>query len=233
MNDAPAARILIVEDEAQIRRFVRMALESEGHQVFEAATQQRGLIEAGTRKPDLLILDLGLPDGDGLDLIRDLRSWSTVPLIVLSARIGEDDKIHALDAGADDYLVKPFGPGELLARVRVALRRQGAAAAGEPVKRFGDVAVDFSARSVSRAGERLSLTQVEFRLLTCLLRHEGKVLTHRQLPREVWGPAHAEQNHYLRVYMQRLRAKLEADPAHPRHLLTETGVGYRFVGAHP
>jgi two-component system, OmpR family, KDP operon response regulator KdpE len=229
MNGASGARILIVEDEAQIRRFVRSILEGEGHEVFEADTQARGLIEAGTRKPDLLILDLGLPDGDGLALLRDLRGWSAMPVIVLSARTQEDAKITALDAGADDYLTKPFGSGELLARVRVALRRQAGGAAREPTRRFGTIEVDLLARAVRRAGQRVHLTPVEFRLLSVLLQHEGRVLTHRQLLREVWGPAHSEQNHYLRVYMGHLRAKLEEEPALPRHLLTETGVGYRFV----
>jgi two-component system, OmpR family, KDP operon response regulator KdpE len=222
-----AARIVIVEDDAEIRRFVRMALESDGHQVFEAAGWQRGLIDASTRKPDLLILDLGLPDGDGIALIREVRGFSSLPVIVLSARIDEADKVTALDAGADDYLTKPFGSAELLARVRAALRRRVPQA--EPVRHFGNVEVQLVARSVSRAGERVPLTPVEFRLLAVLLQHEGKVLTHRQLLRDVWGPGHVEQTHYLRVYMGRLRNKLEADPAHPRHLLTETGVGYRFV----
>jgi two-component system, OmpR family, KDP operon response regulator KdpE len=229
MNGSRGARILIVEDEAQIRRFVRSSLEGEGHEVFEAETQARGLIEAGTRKPDLLILDLGLPDGDGLALLRDLRGWSAMPVIVLSARTQEDAKITALDAGADDYLTKPFGSGELLARVRVALRRQAAGAAGEPTRRFGGIEVNLLARAVLRNGQRVHLTPVEYRLLAVLLQHEGRVLTHRQLLREVWGPAHSEQTHYLRVYMGHLRAKLEHDPALPRHLLTETGVGYRFV----
>jgi two-component system, OmpR family, KDP operon response regulator KdpE len=224
-----AARIVIVEDDAEIRRFVRMALEGDGHQVFEAAGWHRGLIDASTRKPDLLILDLGLPDGDGLALIRELRTFSSLPVIVLSARIDEADKVTALDAGADDYLTKPFGSAELLARVRAALRRRVPQA--EPVRHFGDVEVQLAARSVSRAGERVPLTPVEFRLLAALLQHEGKVLTHRQLLRDVWGPGRVEQTHYLRVYMGRLRTKLESDPAHPRHLLTETGVGYRFVSS--
>ena len=233
---APHPVAVVIEDEPQIRRFVRGALEAEGWQVHEAATLQRGLTEAGTRKPDLLVLDLGLPDGDGLDLIRDVRGWSTVPIIVLSARSDELDKIAALDAGADDYLTKPFGVGELLARVRANLRRprpvSGEGAAGDavdPVFRFGDVQVDRQARVVRRAGAEVHLTPIEYRLLTVLIANTGRVLTHRQLLREVWGPAHSDQSHYLRIYMGHLRQKLEADPAQPRHLLTEIAVGYRLV----
>ena len=228
--------VIVIEDEPQIRRFVRSALQAEGWQVFEAETAKKGLTEAGTRKPDLLVLDLGLPDGDGLDLIRDVRGWSAVPIIVLSARSDEADKIAALDAGADDYLTKPFGVGELLARVRANLRRPRAAAgspgAGEeadPVFRFGEVEVDRQARLVRRAGSEVHLTPIEYRLLTVLIANAGRVLTHRQLLREVWGPSHAEQNHYLRIYMGHLRQKLEIDPTQPRHLLTETAVGYRLL----
>lgn len=226
---------IVIEDEPQIRRFVRGALEAEGWQVHEAETLQRGLTEAGTRKPDLLVLDLGLPDGDGVALIRDVRGWSAVPIIVLSARADETDKIAALDAGADDYLTKPFGVGELLARVRANLRRPRAAAGAsggdepEPVFRFGDIEVDRPARLVRRAGAEVHLTPIEYRLLSVLVANAGRVLTHRQLLREVWGPSHAEQSHYLRIYMGHLRHKLEADPAQPRHLLTETAVGYRLV----
>lgn len=224
-----AARILVVEDEADIRRFVRLTLAAAGYEVFEAAGVQRGLIEAGTRRPDALVLDLGLPDGDGMDLIRDLRTWSAAPIIVLSARAREDDKIAALDAGADDYLVKPFGAGELLARVRAQLRRHvGQSAAGEPVMRFGDVVIDRVRRSVERGGSALHLTPIEYRLLTHLSSHAERVLTHRQLLQAIWGPGHAGDAHYLRVHMANLRRKIEADPARPRHLLTETGVGYRF-----
>jgi two-component system KDP operon response regulator KdpE len=234
---APVA--VVIEDEPQIRRFVRAALESEGWLVHEADTLQKGLAEAGTRKPDLLVLDLGLPDGDGTDLIRDVRGWSAVPIIVLSARADESDKIAALDAGADDYLTKPFGTGELLARVRANLRRPREAAptsdlsaggpAASPVFRFGDVEVDRTARLVRRAGAEVHLTPIEYRLLGVLVAHHGRVLTHRQLLREVWGPSHAEQSHYLRIYMGHLRQKLEADPAQPVHLLTETAVGYRLA----
>lgn len=225
-----AARILIVEDEAEIRRFVRLALQSEGHEVFEAASLQRGLIEAGTRRPDALVLDLGLPDGDGVDLIRDLRVWSAIPIIVLSARSGEADKIAALDAGADDYLVKPFGAGELLARVRAQLRRhREQAGTGEPLMVFGDISIDLAARHVSRAGEPLHLTPIEYRLLTYLAACPERVITHKQLLQAVWGPGHAEDTHYVRVHMANLRKKIEADPSRPRHLLTEAGIGYRFV----
>jgi two-component system, OmpR family, KDP operon response regulator KdpE len=226
---APVA--LIVEDEPQIRRFVRAALEAEVWQVHEAATQQRGLVEAGTRKPDLLVLDLGLPDGDGLDLIRAVRQWPSVPIVVLSARADETDKVEALDAGADDYLTKPFGVAELLARVRANLRRPRALGpeGADAVVRFGSVEVDSRSRVVRREGVEVHLTPIEYRLLALLLAHAGRVLTHRQLLREVWGPSHAEQPHYLRIYMGHLRQKLEADPAQPRHLLTETGVGYRLV----
>lgn len=225
---------VLIEDEPHIRRFVRSALEGEGWQVFEADTAQRGLTEAGTRKPDLLVLDLGLPDGDGLDVIRDVRGWSAVPIIVLSARSDEADKIAALDAGADDYLTKPFGVGELLARVRANRRRPRAATAdgsveADPVFRFGTVEVDRTARLVRRAGVEVHLTPIEYRLLAVLIANAGRVLTQRQLLREVWGPAHTQQSHYLRIYMGHLRQKLEADPAQPQHLLTETAVGYRLV----
>ena len=224
---------VVIEDEPQIRRFVRAALEAEGWQVFEADTARRGLSEAGTRKPDLLVLDLGLPDGDGLEVIRDVRNWSAVPIVVLSARVDEADKIAALDAGADDYLTKPFGVGELLARVRANLRRPRVAnpdgSAEEPLFQFGDVVVDRQARLVRRGGLEVHLTPLEYRLLTVLVSNAGRVLTHRQLLREVWGPSHDGQSHYLRIYMGHLRQKLEADPAQPRHLLTETAVGYRLL----
>jgi two-component system KDP operon response regulator KdpE len=228
--NAPAPVALLVEDEPQIRRFVRTALEAEGWTVHETETLKQGLIDAGTRKPDLLILDLGLPDGNGVTLIRELRGWSSLPVIVLSARMGESDKIEALDAGADDYLTKPFGVGELLARVRAALRRRHhPPGAATPIYRFGDVEVDTEARTVKRSGRDVHLTPVEFRLLSLLIANAGKVLTHRHILREVWGPSGIEQHHYVRVYMGHLRRKLEDDPAQPRHLLTETAVGYRLV----
>jgi two-component system KDP operon response regulator KdpE len=224
------ATVLIVEDEKEIRRFVRSALEAVGIRVHEAETLHRGLIEAGTRRPDLVILDLGLPDGDGRDFIHELRAWSTLPVIVLSARVEEADKVGALDAGADDYLTKPFGVAELLARVRAALRRHRRGVEDQsPLVRFGEVVVDLANRRVARREREIHLTQVEFRLLAVLLSHPGKLLTHRVLLREVWGPAHLEHSHYLRIYMGHLRQKLETDPARPRHLITETGIGYRFV----
>jgi two-component system KDP operon response regulator KdpE len=227
--NAAAPKVLLIEDEKQIRRFVRAALEEEGCQVIEAETMAQGLIEAGSRKPDLLVLDLGLPDGNGVDLIRDLRGWSDVPILILSARSQETDKIDALDAGADDYLTKPFAVGELRARVRALLRRSyrnGDAAT--PVVEFGDVAVDLSRRLVSRGGETVHLTPLEYRLLATLLGHPGRVLTQRNLLREIWGPSYVESSHYLRVYVGHLRQKLEDDPTQPKHFLTETGVGYRF-----
>ncbi|MFI3308322.1 two-component system response regulator KdpE [Ewingella allii] len=228
MTSSPI-NILIVEDEKEIRRFVRTALEGEGLRVFESDTLQRGLIEAGTRKPDLIILDLGLPDGDGLDYIRDLRHWSSIPVIVLSARTSEEDKIAALDAGADDFLTKPFGVGELLARVRVALRRHAGSHQESPLVSFSDINVDLVNRRVQRNGEDLHLTPIEFRLLAELLANSGKVITQRQLLSHVWGPNYVEHSHYLRIYMGHLRQKLEVDATRPRHLLTETGVGYRFL----
>lgn len=229
MNDvAPLA--LLVEDEPQIRRFVRAALEEEGWHVHEADTVRRGLSDAGTRSPDLIILDLGLPDGDGIAFIGDLRKWSSVPVIVLSARTNEADKITALDAGADDYLTKPFSVGELQARVRATLRRQrqpDAINAGQV--QFGAVTVNLKDRRVLKAGVGVHLTPTEYRLLSMLAGSAGRVLTNPQLLRSVWGPSHAEDGHYLRIYMGHLRHKLEDDPAQPRYLLTETGVGYRLM----
>ena len=228
MSD-PRRAAVIVEDEQQIRRFVRTALESEGWAVHEAGTLRQGLVEAGTRKPDMVILDLGLPDGNGIDFIRQFRGWSSVPVIVLSARTEETDKIEALDAGADDYLTKPFGVGELLARVRAAARRRVGAGEREAVFRFGDIEVDQSRRVVRKRGADVHLTPIEYRLLALFIAHAGKVLTHRQILREVWGPAYVEHGHYVRVHMGHLRQKLEDDPAQPVHLVTETAVGYRLV----
>ena len=239
MTDRPT-HILIVEDEADIRRFVRLTLETEGHTVHEAATLQRGLIEAGTRRPDLVVLDLGLPDGDGVDLIRDLRTWSAMPIIVLSARSAEASKIAALDAGADDYLVKPFGSGELMARVRAQLRRSQRASSPEaiPVIQFGAITVDLARRTVERrtqsngegdGSEALHLTPIEYKLLTYLASQPDRVITHAQLLKAVWGPGHAEDTHYVRVHMANLRKKVEDNASMPRHLRTEAGIGYRFV----
>ena len=221
---------LLVEDEPQIRRFVRSALEEEGWQVEEAGSLQRGLIDAGTRQPDLIVLDLGLPDGDGVDFLKDLRKWSSVPVIVLSARVNEADKIKALDAGADDFLSKPFGVGELLARVRATLRRQRQPGANtDGVVQFGDIRVDQQARMVTKGGTMVHLTPTEYRLLSALVANAGRVVTNPQLLREVWGPSHSEDGHYLRIYMGHLRQKLEDDPTQPRFFLTETAVGYRLL----
>ncbi len=222
--------ILIVEDEREIRQFVRTALESEGWQVFEAGTVKQGLVEAGTRRPDLIIADLGLPDGDGVDFIRQVRTWTGVPIIVLSARTHEDEKVAALDVGADDFITKPFGVNELLARTRANLRRMRLGQpAPDAVFRFGDVEVDLAARIVKKAGTEVHLTPIEYRLLGVLVANAGRVMTHPHLLREVWGPSHSESTHYLRVYMGNLRQKLEDDSAQPKYIVTETGVGYRLL----
>ncbi len=229
MNNS--ATIIVIEDEAQIRRFLRTTLASEGYQVIEAETGKQGLAEAATRKPELIVLDLGLPDIDGVEVVKELRAWTPVPIVILSARSQESDKISALDAGADDYLVKPFGVGELLARIRVALRHVSPAANdGEKgVFTVGELEVDMIHRKVMVGGAEVHLTPIEYRLLTVLVRHAGKVLTHRLLLKEVWGPNYVERAHYLRIYMGNLRHKLEKDPARPRFLLTEVGVGYRLA----
>ncbi|MGA8148479.1 MAG: two-component system response regulator KdpE [Gallionellaceae bacterium] len=229
MNNS--ATIIVIEDEAQIRRFLRTTLASEGYKVIEAETGRQGLIEATTRKPDLIVLDLGLSDMDGIEVVRELRTWSSVPIIILSARSQESDKVPALDAGADDYLVKPFGVGELLARLRVALRHVTSTAKGEEEGVFSvaDLKVDMIHRKVTVSGTDVHLTPIEYRLLTVLVKHAGKVLTHRLLLKEVWGPNYVERAHYLRIYMGILRHKLEKDPARPRFLLTEVGVGYRLA----
>ena len=234
MNSAATAeargRILVVEDDAEIRRVVRLILQAEAYEVFEAPNAQRGRIEAATRRPDLLIVDLGLPDDDGVDLVRELRQWSAAPVIVLSARTGEADKIAALDAGADDYLAKPFGAGELLARMRAQLRRHlRQTPAGETLIEFGALRIDLARRVVERDGEPLHLTPIEYKLLTRLATQPDRVITHQQLLNAVWGPGHAQDTHYVRVHMANLRKKIEADASMPRHLLTEAGIGYRFV----
>ncbi len=229
MNEsAPFA--LLVEDEPQIRRFVRLALEDAGWQTHESATMQRGLIDAGTRSPDLIVLDLGLPDGDGVDFIIDIRKWSNVPIIVLSARVNEAEKVRALDAGADDYLTKPFGVEELLARVRATLRRhQQTMGERSSTIQFGNVTVDLKDRRVTKGGQNVHLTPTEFKLLSIMVTNAGRVMTNPQLLRSVWGPGHADDAHYLRIYMGHLRHKLEDIPAQPRFLVTETSVGYRLL----
>jgi two-component system KDP operon response regulator KdpE len=228
--DIPKPVVIVVEDEAQIRRFVRLALEAEGCVVHEAETLQRGLIDAGTRHPDLVILDLGLPDGDGIDFIRDIRNWSQIPIIVLSARAEETDKVRALDAGADDYLTKPFGTAELVARVRAHLRRRSLSNIEvQPVIEFGNIRIDKLRRTVERSGELLHLTPIEYRLLAYLVSNHDCVLTHRQILKAVWGPSHTEDAHYVRVYMGHLRKKIEDSPSQPKHIITESSVGYRFI----
>jgi two-component system KDP operon response regulator KdpE len=235
VTDAPGPRaaaapvVLVVEDEPQMMRLLRASLPALGYGLIEAGTGSQALVEASTRSPELILLDLGLPDMDGVELTRRLREWSAVPIIVLSARGQERDKIEALDAGADDYLTKPFGMGELLARMRVALRHAARGGEGaEPVVEVGELQIDLAARRVFVAGDEVQLTRTEYKLLALLARHAGKVLTHPQLLKEVWGPGSAGQHHYVRVYMGQLRHKLEKDPARPRYLVTETGVGYRL-----
>jgi two-component system KDP operon response regulator KdpE len=230
VNAGPATTLVVIEDDPQIRRFLRTGLSAEPFRIFEADTGKDGLVEAATRKPDLVILDLGLPDMDGVDVVTRLREWYTRPIIILSARSNEQEKIKALDAGADDYLTKPFGIGELQARIRVALRRGARDADGtQTAFEFGGVRVDLAARRVLRDGADVHLTPIEYRLLAALIRHAGKVCTQRQLLAEVWGTSHVEQGHYLRIYMAQLRHKLEADPTNPRYLHTEVGVGYRLL----
>ncbi|MBF0159822.1 MAG: response regulator [Magnetococcales bacterium] len=225
-----AALVVIIEDELQIRRFVRAALEMEGYVVVESETGKLGLMEVGTRRPDLIVVDLGLPDMDGIDMILDIRSWSNVPILILSARSHETDKVSALDLGADDYLTKPFGVPELMARVRALLRRSIRSCAEDtPIIRFGDVEVDLIQRTVTKNGVVVHLTSIEYRLLMQLVSNAGRVLTHRALLNDVWGPNQTSNIHYLRVYMSSLRHKLEYDPNRPKHILTESGVGYRLV----
>lgn len=221
-------RVVVVEDEPQIRRFVCEAVRKEGCASVEADTARAGLEAIAGGGVQLVILDLGLPDMNGIDFIRELRTWSQLPILILSARAAEQDKIAALDAGADDYLTKPFGVGELLARLRVLLRRHALGNEATHIHRFDDVEVDLVSHLVRKAGAEVRLTQLEFRLLAVLLANAGKVLTHRHLMQAVWGAGHAEQEHYVRIYVGRLRQKLERDPTQPGHILTETGVGYRF-----
>jgi two-component system KDP operon response regulator KdpE len=224
------ATILLIEDERQMRRFLRVTLQSERYALIEAETAAEGLSQAATRNPDIVLLDLGLPDMDGLEVIKKLREWSTVPIIVISAREQEGDKIKALDEGADDYLTKPFGSGELLARIRVALRHAVPKSQDQRDAIFTaeDLSVDFLKRQVHRGDREIHLTPIEYRLLVVLVRNAGRVMTHRHILKEVWGPAYIEQTHYLRVFMNQLRKKLEADSARPHFLLNEPGIGYRF-----
>jgi two-component system, OmpR family, KDP operon response regulator KdpE len=226
------ALILVIEDDAQIRRFMRATLGSHGYQVLEVTTGHEGIKQLATHHPDLIILDLGLPDMDGVDLTKQVREWNTTPIIVVSARERERDKVTALDAGADDYLTKPFGTEELLARIRVALRHAIRAAQEEddPVFSVGDLKVDLAHRQVYIANDKVHLTPIEYKLLTTLVSYAGRVVTGRQLLKEVWGPAYTGESHYLRLYMAKLRHKLEKDPAEPRYLITEPGVGYRLAG---
>jgi two-component system KDP operon response regulator KdpE len=226
----PDPVLVLIEDEPQIRRFLRATLTGQGYRLFEAATAADGLVEVASRQPDVVIVDLGLPDLDGLEVIRRLREWSKVPVIVLSARGQERDKVTALDAGADDYVSKPFSAGELLARLRVALRHAAGAAHEESAPfKVGELEVDLLRRHVTVSGAEVRLTPIEYKLLTTLVRYAGRVVTHQQLLREVWGPTHDDQSHYVRVYMAHLRHKIEAQPARPRYLLTEPGVGYRLA----
>ncbi|NWF69028.1 MAG: response regulator [Chloroflexi bacterium] len=226
----PGPLVLVIEDDPQIRRFLRTSLPANGYHIIEAATAFDGLRLMGLQHPDLVILDLGLPDIDGLELTRQLRAWTTTPIIVLSARDQERDKIAALDAGADDYLTKPFGIGELLARLRVAQRHALRAAQGsnDPLFTLGNIRVDLVRRQVFVGEDEVHLTPIEYKLLTLLAKNAGRVVTQRQLLQEVWGPNYTSENHYLRIYMSQLRHKLEADPARPRYLITEPGVGYRL-----
>ena len=221
-------RILVVDDEPQIRRFLRTSLSAHGYHVVEAACGKEAFVSITSERPDAVLLDLGLPDMDGLDLIRRVRDWSKVPIIVLSVRGGERDKIEALDIGADDYVTKPFGMGELLARIRAALRHRLQAEVEAPVFRSGGLTVDLARRVVTVDGCEVKLTPKEYDLLRVLVAHAGKVVTHRHLLREVWGPQSVHETHYLRVYIGQLRQKIERDPARPGHLLTEPGVGYRL-----
>lgn len=228
---AEGPKILLIEDEQEIRRFLRVSLVGQGYRLVESVTGRDGVMQAASQQPDLMILDLGLPDIDGMEVIRQVREWSQMPIVILSARGQEHQKVEALDAGADDYLTKPFSVGELVARLRVALRHaaQEGGEAKEPVFVSGELRVDLVRRQVFVGVAEIHLTPIEYRLLTTLVKHAGKVITHRQLLKEVWGPGNAEETHYLRVYMAQLRRKLEADPARPQFLLTEPGVGYRLA----
>ncbi len=222
--------ILLIEDEPQMQRFLRIVLQGQGYRFIEAQTGQEGLVQVATRSPDIILLDLGLPDIDGLEVTKRLREWSDIPIIVISAREQEQDKIKALDAGADDYLTKPFGAGELLARIRVAIRHKvmRQSTAGEPIFTIVNLRVDMSRRQVFLNEQEVHLTPIEYKLLTVLIQNAGRVVTHNHLLKEVWGPSYTKETQYLRVYMTQLRHKLELDPARPRFLINEPGIGYRL-----
>lgn len=230
MTTAPAT-ILVIEDELPIRRFLRPAIEAAGWKLVEAETAAAGILEATQARPDVIVLDLGLPDADGIEVVRRVREWSAMPIIILSARGQEGDKVAALDAGADDYIQKPFNVAELMARIRVALRHAASLArpSVDTTIKAGEIVIDLARRIVTRAGTEVHLTPIEYKLLTTLARHAGLVMTHRQLLKEVWGPGHADESHYLRIFVRQLRQKLERDPTQPRHITTEVGVGYRFL----
>jgi two-component system KDP operon response regulator KdpE len=229
-TESPVIKILLIEDEQEIRRFLRVSLGGKGYHLLETANGRDGIMQAASQQPDLIVLDLGLPDIDGMEVIRQVREWSQMPIIVLSARGQEHQKVDALDAGADDYLTKPFSVGELIARIRVAMRHtaQDSGAADGAIFSSGDLRVDMARRQVFLGEKEIHLTPIEYRLLTTMVKHAGKVITHKQLLKEVWGPDSVYETHYLRVYMAQLRRKIESDPAQPRHLLTEPGVGYRI-----
>ena len=226
----PHAVILVIEDEPPIRRFLRTTLGAQGYDLVEAGTAKEGLLQASSRNPDVVIVDLGLPDGDGVEVIKHLREWSDVPIIILSARGSDADKVRGLDAGADDYLTKPFSMSEFMARLRAALRRRsrGQSAAGKTTNSAGPITMDHDRREVTVDGREVKLTPIEYKMLAALVRNAGKVVTHDHLLKEVWGPAYGEEGHYLRIYVHQLRQKIEVDPARPRFLLTEVGVGYRL-----
>jgi len=225
---AGASRVLVVDDEPQIVRGLRVILQNAGYRVEEATTKREALDSVSVRPPDAIVLDLVLPDGDGVDVLDDVRRWSQVPVVVLSAVGDERQKVRALDAGADDYVTKPFGTEELLARLRAVLRRR--ADEGDPVVRTGELKIDLANRSVARAGQEVHLTPIEFDLLAALAEHPGRLVTQRQLLHEVWGPGYEDETHYLRVHFAHVRAKIEADPSSPRYVITEPGIGYRLTG---
>lgn len=228
---AKRPEVLLIEDDPQIRKFLKAMLTAEDYRFYEAVSGEDGIAQAGSRNPDLILLDLGLPDKDGMDVIREIRQWSQIPIVVLSARGQEQDKIKALDAGADDYVSKPFAPGEVSARIRASIRRAAVLDKNDDAEtvNFGNISVNLAARSVLVDGSEVHLTPNEYKLLQVLLRNAGKVVTQRQLLKQVWGPEHISEPQYLRVFMGQLRRKLEADPAHPKHLITEPGIGYRLL----